>query len=102
MTLTISHQNYEAARPDYGISAIHFHSSISEYHRMYLHELMMRLAYTGSGGIVANYSDCSAYSFRIGSSTCVVAAQPKVRVARDSASLRPLGIQGNLRFTVFE
>ena len=100
MTPTISYADYEAARRAHAMLADEpvIMPSVQEN----LREIMLRLAYSGSGGIIALNSDYDSFSFHIGSSPCVVAFRPVDSASETGASYYPLGFLDVLKLSVVE
>ena len=67
-----------------------------------LREIMRRLAYSGTGGIIALDSDYDPFSFYVGSSPCVVAFLPVDPASETEASYDPLGFLDVLKLSVVE
>ena len=51
-----------------------------------MREIMLRLAYSGSGGIISLDARCDSFSLRIGSSPCVEALRPMERDSETAAA----------------
>ena len=51
-----------------------------------MREIMLRLAYSGSGGIISLDAHCASFSLRVGSSPCVEALRPTERDSENAAN----------------
>lgn len=100
MTLTTSYEDYGVARRMHAMLADD--SGTIAWARENLREIMMKLAYSGSGGIIALDSDCDPFPFYIASSSCVVAFRPIEPVSRAGAPEDPLGFRNVLQLSVVE
>ena len=67
-----------------------------------LRAIMLRLAYSGSGGSIPLDSDYDSFSFHIGSSPCVQALGPIEPVSETGAPDDPLGFRDVLKLSVIE
>ena len=67
-----------------------------------LREIMRRLAYSGTGGIIALDSDYDPFSFYVGSSPCVVADRPIEPAAETGTAHDSLGFRDVLKLSVVE
>lgn len=100
MTPTTSYADYEAARRSYAMLADE-PDTVANVHED-LREIMLRLVYSGSGGIIAFDSDYDSFSFHIGSSPCVVAFRTIEPTSETEAPHDSLGFRGVLKLSVVE
>ena len=100
MTLTTSYAGYEAARRARIMLTGEPGTMASAQEN--LRKIMMKLAYSGSGGIVTLDSDYDPFSFHIGSSPCVVAFRAIERRSKAGIPEDPLGFRNVLKLSVVE
>ena len=100
MTLTTSYVDYEAARRAH--TMLTGESSTMASAQENLREIMVKLAYSGSGGIIGLDFDCDPFSFHIGSSPCVVAFRAIERASKAGVPEDPLDFRNVLKLSVVE
>ena len=100
MTLTTSYASYEAARRAHAMLTGESGTMASAQENLL--DLMVKLAYSGSGGIIALGSDYDPFSFHIGSSSCVVAFRAIERTPKAGVPGDPLGFRHVLKLSVVE
>ena len=100
MTPTTSYADYAAARRTYAMLMDESAALASVQEQ--LREIMLRLAYSGSGGVIAFDSDYDPFTFHIGSSPCVVAVRPIERASETEAAHVSLGFLDVLKLSVVE
>ena len=100
MTLTTSYADYEVARRAHAM--LTGESSMMASVQENLREIMLKVTYTGSGGIIELDSDSDPFSFHIGSSPCVVAFRTITRTSKAGAPEEPLGFRDVLKLSVVE
>ena len=100
MTPTTSYADFEAAKRSHAMLADDSRTMASVQES--LREIMLRLAYSGSGGIIALDSDYDPFSFHVGSSPCVVAFRPIEPAPESGAPHDSLGFRDVLQLSVVE
>ena len=100
MTSTTSYADFEAARHAHAMIA--GESSAIASVQENLREIMLTLAYSGSGGIIALDSDYDPFAVHIGSSPCVVVFRAIERTSKAGVSEDPLGFRDVLKLSVVE
>ncbi len=100
MTLTTSYGDYEAARRRYAMLTDEFSTMASAQET--LREIMVKLAYSGSGGIIALDSDHDPFPSHIGSSSCIVAFRPIENTSKAGVPEDPFGFRDVLKLSVVE
>ena len=100
MTLTTSNADYEAARRAHAMLTGESSTLASTQENLW--EIMAKLAYSGSGGIIARDFDCDPFSTHIGSSPCVVAFRAIERPSKAGVPEDPLGFREVLKLSVVE
>ena len=100
MTPTTSYGDYEAARRAYAM--LRGESATLNSMQEHLREIMLRLAYSGSGGVIAFDSDYGPSSFHIGSSPSVVAVRPITPASETGGLHDSLGFRDVLQLSVVE
>ena len=100
MTPTTSYADFEAARRTYAM--LTGESSTMAHVQENLREIMLQLAYSGSGGIIALDADYDPFPLHIGSSPCVVVVRPIERVSETGASDHPFSFRDVLKLSVVE
>ena len=100
MTPTTSYADYEAAKRAHAMLTEESGTIASAQES--LREIMLRLTYSGSGGIIALDSDYDSFFFGIASSPCVVAFRPTEPVSETEASHVSLGFRDVLKRSVVE
>ena len=100
MTSTTSYADYEAARRTHAMLA--GESSTIASVQENLREIMLTLAYSGSGGVIALGSDYDPFSFHIGSSPCVVVFRTIERTPKAAVPEDPIGFRDVLKLSVVE
>ena len=100
MTPTTSYADFEAAKRSHAMLADDSRTMASV--RESLREIMRRLAYSGSGGIIALDSDYDPFSIHVGSSPCVVAFRPVEPAPESGAPHDSLGFRDVLQLSVVE
>ena len=100
MTFTTSYADYDSARR--APAMLTGESSTMANWQEILREIMLKVTYTGSGGIIALDSDYDPFSFHIGSSPCVVAFWAIERTSKARVPEDPLGFPNVLKLSVVE
>lgn len=100
MTPTTSYADYEAARRAHAM--LTDESSTMTSAQEDLLEILLRLVYSGSGGITALDSDYDPFTFHIESSSCVVVVRPVERASETGASDFSFGLRDLLKLSVVE
>ena len=100
MTPTTSYADYETARRAYAM--LKGESSSIARVQENLREIMLQLAYSGSGGIVTLDTDYDPFSFHIGSSPCVVVVRPIERAPEAGAAKFSFSLRNVLKLSVVE
>lgn len=100
MTPTTSYADYEAAKRAHAMLTEESGTTASVEEG--LREIMLRLAYSGSGGAIALDSARDSFLFRVGSSPCVVAFRPIEPASETEASHASLGLRDILKLSVVE
>ena len=100
MTLTTSYADFEAARRAHALLASESSTIASVQEN--LRDVVLALAYSGSGGIIALDSDYDPYSSCVGSSPCVVVFRAIERTSNAGVSEDQLGFRDVLKLSVVE
>ena len=100
MTPTTSYADYAAARRAHAMLTDESGTMASVQES--LREIMLRLAYSGTGGVIALDDDYDPFSFHMGSSPCVVAVRPIEPAAETESAHDSLGFRDVLKLSVVE
>ena len=102
MNLTTSYADYEAARRAHDAMLTDGCAGRLVSEQESLREIMLKFAYTGSGGIIPFDLDHDPFSFQVGSSPRIVALRAIERPSRSGVLEDPLSFPNVLKLSVVE